>query len=223
MIRFTLVLLTLLPSVALAAADPDPTEQAAIDAVAKLGGKAAVNAQLDAVARVEVRLKTATDATLVKLGKLPSVGAITIDDATKCTEKGFAALKELPDLQELVLSKSAVGDRAAAAIAGVRPLQVLYLGESKVTDAGLAGFKTLKNLRVLDLYKTGVTDKGLAHLSTLAKLEDLNLSGTKVTDKGVPALKGLTALKLVRLNGTNVTREGVSVLEAALPKATVRW
>lgn len=204
----------------LSAADPvDET----IAAVKKLGGTAVVDDRLDQEAPVAVTFPVGTDALLVSLSKLPSVGGITFDDSGKCTEAGFAVLKELPDLQKLVLGKCAVTDKAAAAIATVRPLQLLYLGESRITDEGLAGFRNLKHLKVLDLYKTKVTDKGLKHLTGLKKLEELNLSGTKVSDAGVESLKELTGLKLLRLNNTNVTRDGVTKLEAALPKATVRW
>jgi Leucine-rich repeat (LRR) protein len=210
----------LLTATSLSAADPvDET----IAAVKKLGGHAVVDDRLDPEAPVSVTFPTGTDALLVSLSKLPSVGGITFDDSGKCTETGFAALRELPDLQKLVLGKCTVTDKAAAVIATVRTLQLLYLGESKITDEGLAGFKKLKHLKVLDLYRTKVTDKGLTHLTGLVKLEELNLSGTKVSDAGVESLKELKALKLVRLNNTNVTREGVTRLEAALPKATVRW
>lgn len=201
----------------------DPAAEEAIVAVKKLGGKAVVDDRLDEIAPVSAMLPTGSDALLVSLSKHPSIGGITFEDASKCTEAGFAALKELPDLQKLVLGKCTVTDKAAAVIATIRPLQLLYLGEAKLTDDGLTGFKTLKHLKVLDLYKTKVTDKGLTHLIGLAKLEELNLSGTKVSDAGVESLKELKALKLVRLNNTAVTREGVTKLEAALPKATVRW
>lgn len=201
----------------------DPAVAETIAAVKKLGGMAVVDDRLDEAAPVAVVFPTGTDALLIQLSKLPSVGGITFDDSAKCTEAGFAALKELPDLQKLVLGKCTVTDKSAAAIATVRPLQLLYLGEAKLTDDGLTGFKNLKHLKVLDLFKTKITDKGLAHLTGLAKLEELNLSGTKVSDAGVESLKELKALKLLRLNNTNVTREGVTKLEAALPKATVRW
>src|SRR5437868_5831865 len=120
-----LIVPLLLTTTPLAAADPAVEE--AIAAVKKLGGKAVVDDRLDETAPVSATFPTGTDALLVSLSKLPSVGGITFDDSGKCTDAGVESLKEL---------------------------------------------------------------------------------------------KGL---KLVRLNNTNVTREGVTRLEAALPKATVRW
>ena len=204
-------------------AEPSAEEREVLAAVARLGGAGKLDATLGPTARVDVTVKSATDATLFALAKLPNVGAITIGDATRCTEKGYDALRELPDLQRLVLSKSAVNDRAAAVVGSIRPLQELYLGEARLTDAGLAAFKGRKHLRVLDLYRTAVTDKGVEVLATIKTLEDLNLSGTRITDKSIDLLAGLPSLKLVRLNGTGVTRAGVTRLEMSLPKATVRW
>jgi hypothetical protein len=213
----------LLLSALLASAAEDPAVAEAIAAVKKLGGMAVVDDRLDEIAPVSVMVSTGSDALLIQLSKLPSVGGITFEDSSKCTETGFAALKELPDLQKLSLGKNTVSDKSAASIATVRTLQLLYLGEARITDEGLTGFKNLKHLKALDLYKTKVTDRGLTHLTGLAKLEELNLSGTKVSDGGIESLKELKGLKLLRLNNTNVTREGVTKLEAALPKATVRW
>lgn len=219
-------MLRVLASLVLTAGPPaaaDPAVEQAIAAVNKLGGNAVEDPRLDPEAPVAATFPTGSDALLRSLSKQPSVGDITFEDAGRCTEAGFAALRELPDLQKLTLGKCHLTDKSAAAIAAVRPLRVLFLGEAKFTDAGLAGFKTMTNLKVLDFYKSTVTDKGLKHLTGLVKLEELNLSGTKVTDAGLDALAELKGLKLLRLNNTAVTRAGVTKLEAALPNATVRW
>ncbi|OWK36527.1 hypothetical protein [Fimbriiglobus ruber] len=208
---------------AVAAAQKDGLDLMTRATMVKIGATAEVDKTLDKEARLAVKMPTATNADLLALCKLQEVGAITIDDATKCTEKGFEALKELPDLQRLVLSRSIVGDKEGAVIGSIRTLQVVYLGESRISDAGLAGFAKNKNLQALDLLNTKVTDKGLAHLAHMTKLEDLNLAGTRVSDAGITHLKGMTGLKLLRLNNSNVTRAGVTELEQALPKATVRW
>lgn len=220
-IAITLAALALLAAPAFA--EPDPLEQQAIDIAAKLGGKAVVDVKLEESARVAIMLDFATDPMLLLLCKQPCIGGIVIDDASKCTEKGYVALKELPNLQKLVLGKSAITDKGIAAVGSIRPIQLLYLGEAKISDTGLAGLVKMKNLHTLDLYEAKITDKGLPHLAALVKLEELNLSGTKVTDKGIETLATLVNLKLLRLNRTDVTRTGVSKLETALPKATIRW
>ena len=102
-----LALLLLIPVAPLGAAPPPPdaAEERAIALAVELGGTAKVDDKLDEMARVAVKLPAAGDVALRRLCKMPSVGAVEIFDATKCTEAGFASLKELPDLQSLVLGK----------------------------------------------------------------------------------------------------------------------
>jgi len=201
----------------------DPMEEDALKLIRQLGGKGAVDDRLDAGAQVSATFETGSDTLLTNLSKFPAIGSITLNDSSKCTEKGFASLKELPNLQKLVLGKCTVTDKSSLILGSIKPIGLLYLGESKITDAGLVGYGKLKHLKVLDLYETKITDKGLAHLVGMPKIEELNLSGTKVTDRGIVHLKELKTLKLLRLNRTDVTRDGISNLEKELPKATIRW
>ena len=207
-----------------AAPKADPIEQQAIALAEELGGSARVDEKLDEIARVAVKLPEASDAVLRRLCKMPSVGAVEILDATKCSEVGFASLKELPDLQTLVLGKCPLNEKQAAAIGTLRSLNVLFLGESKLGDGTFAGFKKLVNLKTLDVSDSHITDKSAAVLLGMKKLEVLNLSKTKFADDGVMELKALENLKLLKLNQTNVTRKGIDALEEARGKAlTVRW
>ena len=208
------------------AADPkaDESEQKAMDLAVELGGSAKLDEKLDESARVAVKFPVGNDAALRKLGKMPNVGAVEILDATKCTEAGFASLKELPDLQNLVLGKCPVNAKQAAAIGTLRSLNVLFLGESKLTDATFLHFKKLDDLKVLDVSGAALTDKSASVMLGFKKLEELNLSKTKFGDAGVTELKDLKNLRLLRLNQTNVTRKGIDAIEAARGKdLTVRW
>jgi hypothetical protein len=199
------------------AADPDPRT---LTAVKSLNGTADVDKTLRADAPLAVKFDAATDATFARLCKHPHVGAITVTDATKLTDKGLGDLRELPALQKLVLQASVVNDKTLAEIGRMRSLKLLYLGNSKLTDAGLAKLKDLDDITHLDLFETAVTNSGLAALGELANLEDLNLSGTKVTD--VTALKACKKLTTLKLTRTDVTAKSVTDLEAALPKLIVR-
>ena len=206
------------------ASKADSVEDKAIALAEQLGGSAKVDEKLDEIARVAVKLPTANDAALRRLCKMPSVGAVEIFDATKCTDVGFASLKELPDLQKLVLGKCPLNEKQAAAIGTLRSLNVLFLGESKLGDAAFEGFKKLVNLKLLDVSDSRLTDRSAEVLLGMKKLEELNLSKTKFADDGVKALKALENLKLLKLNQTNVTRKGIDAIEEARGKAlTVRW
>lgn len=191
--------------------------------VVKLGGTAKVDPALDEIARVSATFAAATDAVVFQLVKLPEVGAIRIDDATKLTDKGLAALKELPDLQRLQLGKCPLTDAKAAALGTLRTLDTLHVGSSGLTDLGLAGMKKLVNLKSLDLLDAAITDKAVPTLLLFKKLEELSLAGTKFTDKGVPELAPLEKLKTLKLQNTAVTRKGIDAIEKALPKLTVRY
>ncbi|MGL6095514.1 MAG: hypothetical protein ACRC7O_06925 [Fimbriiglobus sp.] len=206
-----------------AAGPPDDIEKAVIAGAEKLGGAAEIDPALDEIARVLVKFDRADDNDLIGLSKLPSVGGIEIFDGSKCTTKGLAALKDLPDLQKLVLGKCPLGDTAATAISGIKPLRVVYLGESKITDAGVAALAKLKDLRNLDVYDTRATDHGLAALADHEMLEELNVSGTRVTDAGIMKLKAVKTLKVLRAVRTHVTRNGADALEKEIKGLTVRF
>lgn len=201
----------------------DEAEDQAIAAAEKAGGSAQVDKKLEEGARVAVALEQATDAKLLSLAKQPAIGSLSIEDASRCTPVGYAALRELPNLQKLILGKSAASDKSVAAIGTIKPIQILYLGESKVTDAGLAGLKAMKFLRVLDLYDTKVSDKGLAALAALPAIEEINLAGTAISDKGILVFKDTKTLKLLKTNRTGVSAAGARELETQKPGLTVRY
>ena len=68
-------------------------------------------------------------------------------------------------------------------------LQFLILRATKVTGLGLEHLKGLTNLQELDLQSTSVTDAGLEHLKGLTELQRLWLKGTNVTAEGVKKLQ----------------------------------
>jgi hypothetical protein len=202
----------------------DELEELTITGVLALKGEAKLDEKLDEIARVAVNFEKATDADLVQLAKLPAIGSLTIFDATKITDKGYAVLKELPDLQKLILGKASMTAPAAAAIGTLRTLDTLAINESRLSDAGLEGLKKLVNLRVLVITDAPLTDRAVPTLLGFKKLEELNLSGSKLSDTGLLMLKGLEKLTELRLVRTNITRKGVDALEEARGKSlTIRW
>jgi hypothetical protein len=204
----------------LLAAPPKPTEAEAeaIAAITKLGGTAEVDKSLDEQARLSVTFEKPTDAAVLALVKLPTVGAVDFRDGSKVTEKGFAALKELPDLQKLFVGKGTVSGVEAEAIGSLRTLGVLVLAGCNLTDAEVAQFKKLKNLTTLDLMDTAASNKCVDTLLLLANLEQVNLAGTKVADDGVKQLLALPKLKLLQLNNTKVTAGAIDEMEEELKK-----
>ncbi|MGL6076893.1 MAG: hypothetical protein ACRC8S_22285 [Fimbriiglobus sp.] len=190
--------------------------------IKKLGGEAIVDSQLEAGAQVNATFPLATDAILTTVAKMPAVGSITIEDASKITERGFGFLRELPNLQKLKLTRGLLGEKSGAAISNLRHVSELYLGECRTNETTFSQFKKLKELKSLDLFDTRVTDKSLVFLAELPKVTNLNVSGSPITDKGLLELKDTKTLKIVKATRTNITAAGAKALEEAIPGLAVR-
>jgi Leucine-rich repeat (LRR) protein len=200
-------------------ADATPTadEKKAIALVAKAGGKAEIDPKLPEAARVSAKFESASDAALVSLKKAPQLGALDVYDATRCTEKGFAALKELPNLRKLSLGKSAMTLPRAKAIGQCKELRRLYLAGCGLTDAQLAALKPLTLLEWLDVSDNPITDKGMATVKALERLQQLYLDKTGITDRGLMELKGLDGLRRLSVGDTKVTADAAEKFADEMP------
>ena len=119
---------------------PKPTQEEAVAAIEKLGGKVEVDENNDVVN--------------VNLG------------GTKITDAGLVYLKGMQKLKVLGLSGSKITDAGMAHLKGLTKLEGLDLKGTKVTDAGLAhlNLKGLRNLGYLVLGNTYVTAAGIKKL-----------------------------------------------------------
>ena len=209
---------------ATAADTPTAEEKKSIDLIVKAGGKATIDPKLPDAARVSAKFEAATDGTLAALKKAPNVGALDVFNATRCTEKGFAALAEVPHLRKLTLGKSAMTPPRVAAIGQCTELRWLTLLSSGLSDAELVGLKTLTSLESLDISDNPqVTDKGMATVKTLERLQVLYLGKTGLTDRGLAELKGLDGLRTLNVVGTKVTGDAAEKFADEMPNLrTVR-
>jgi hypothetical protein len=228
-VRFTLTGMFALALITTALAQPaDKTpsadEKKAIDLVVKAGGKAEIDPKLSAAARVSAKFESVTSADLVNLKKAPQIGALDVFDATQCTNAGFVALKELPNLRKLTLGKSNISAANTVAIAQLKELRVLYLPGSGLSDTELATLKTLTFLEALDISDNPqVTDAGMATVKTQERLQVLYLAKTSITDKGLLALKPLDGLRSLNVVGTKVTGDAADKFADEMPNLrTVR-
>jgi len=89
------------------------------------------------------------------------------------------------------LSRTAVTDHSAAAIAAMKHLQVLRLVDTRLTDATLFRLDTLSQLESLDVYGTHITPAALPTIAKLPKLSHLYAGRTGILPgRSVP--EGLT-------------------------------
>lgn len=216
-------LFVVLTSITAAAVDkPTTEEKAAIDYVTRVGGKATLDSGLSPEARVSAKFEAVSDAILNSLKKYSRIGAIETFDASRCTEKGFAALKELPHLRKLVLGKAALTPAAINAIAQCTELRTLAMVNAGVTDAELAALKPLTLLEHLTLSNNSrVTDKGMAAIKGFDRLQALYLSNTSITDKGLMELKALDGLRILHVGGSGVTADAAEKFPDDMPNLRV--
>jgi hypothetical protein len=139
-----------------------------------------------------------TDATVARLKEFDHLYSLNLSGCGRITEKGLAALADLPELEELFLD----GTESPA---------------PQVTDQTLDVLRHLRRLRTLSLAKTQITDAGIAKLVALQDLRFLDLEATQVSDASIPTLMKLPKLKDVILVQTNVTARGVTRLQLARP------
>jgi hypothetical protein len=218
--RLSLATLFALGLISTAAAQPTPTadEKKAIDLVAKADGKAEIDSKLPTAARLSVTFDSPNDAALLSLKKAPQVGSVSITDATRCTDRGFAALKGLPHLHKLVVGKSQLSSPAVSAIGQCKELRSLYLGDAGLSDAELVGLKKLTLLESLDISNNPqVSDKGMVHVKALERLRSLYLGNTSITDKGLAELKPLDGLRTLNVVGTKVTGDAAERFADDMP------
>jgi hypothetical protein len=196
---------------------PTDDEKKAISAVVAAGGKAEIDPKLPAAARVSAKFESATDTTLANLKKVTHLGALDVFDATRCTEKGLAALKDLPNLRKLTLGKSEMTAARVNAIGQCTELRTLYLSGCGLSDADLVSLKKLTLLESLDISDNPVTDKGMATVKTLERLQVLYLGKTNLTDKGLMELKPLEGLRSLNVVGTKVTGDAAEAFADEMP------
>jgi hypothetical protein len=95
-------------------------------------------------------------------------------------------------------------------------VQILLLSRTKMTDAGIPHLLACRQLRYLSLVKIPLSDEGIAQLTQLKQIETLTLDGTAITDASVEHLTKLPKLKWISILDTSITDEGYLRLQAAL-------
>jgi hypothetical protein len=208
-----------------AADTPTADEKAVIEAIEKLGGKAEIDSRLSSEARVSAKFDKITDGILTSLKKHPQVGAVEAFDATACSEKGFAVLKDLPNLRKLVIRGGQVSAGMANAVGQCKELRHLWLVSCGVTDDELVAMKKLTLLEHLSLSSNPkITDKGMATVKGFERLQVLYLNNIPLTDKGLRELKSLDGLRSLSVKGTNVTSDAAEKFPDDMPNLLkVTW
>jgi RNA polymerase sigma factor (sigma-70 family) len=173
--------------------------------------------------------------TLIAEIKKLSIPGLAIE-SVEFTDDDLAELKELADLQILILRNVGINDAGLKHLTSLKALKRVTLEGTKATDGGLEQLQELKGLKIVQLGGEQFTDKAGAALKQLPTLTSVRLSNTKITAKGIeelgglsdletldlmggytdddlPSLKKIGKLKTLRLHRTKVTDKGMDVLK----------
>ncbi len=165
-------------------------------------------------------VKLITDANMVHVGKLKKLETLRVHrligsagfahfanlkklkilNAPNCinlTDSGLTCVKQMPQLENLVICATKIGDSSMAHLKGRTGLRLLNITRTKVSDAGFAKLKNLKNLN------------------------KLFISYTNLTDASVPIIKGFTHLNTLYMQGTKISKAGKDEIAAALKGARI--
>ena len=139
-----------------------------------------------------------TDAGLASLVKLhPKLRRLNLGEARHITDKGFASLARLTQLEDLTVRHARITDQGIAHLSRLR-LSKLTLRFSGVTDAAMPVLAKMSTLEHLDLFGARkVTDTGVTQLAALRNLKTLNVGLTQgVTDRTMTELAKLPLMSL---------------------------
>lgn len=220
--RFLIAILFVGSMTVFAADKPTAEEKAAMDYITQNRGVATLDSRLAPEARVHAKFEVVSDGILAGLKKYPQIGGIDSFDAYRCTDKGFAALKDLPHLRKLSLGKSNMTPASMAAIGQYADLHYLGLVNAGVTNVLLESLAKLTRLEHLILSDNRrITDKGLQTVKGFDRLQELYLSNTSITDKGLMELKVLDGLRILNVGGTGVTADAAEKFPDDMPNLRV--
>ncbi len=117
------------------------------------------------------------------------------------TGADLAELREVPDLEVLLLRAVKVGDADLKALECLKALHTLGLEETAVTAAGLKRLEGLPALTTLRLAGLEIADRAMGELRYLPRLKSLRLSDSGVGARGLAVLRDLSHLEALELDG----------------------
>jgi hypothetical protein len=198
----------------------EPTDQVA--RLEKAGATVTVDDSLPEAARLRVTFGKLDDKGAAALQKATQIATLTVEDASKLTDRSMALIGRLTNLRELSLFQAGITNAGMAHLKGLKELRKLYLVEAtKVFDSGVASLKGHAKLEELDLSETSITNLAAATFKTFPALKLLAVNKTKFGDAGAAQLKDLKELKRLEAVNTELSVKGAMTLESALPKIRI--
>jgi thiol-disulfide isomerase/thioredoxin/Leucine-rich repeat (LRR) protein len=136
---------------------------------------------------------------LASIARIQSLRGLHFTSGIPIAPESLAHLAQLPQLEELNISGSALTDHSVKHLASIESLQSVWIQHAPITDAGLAEIAMLPRLSRLVLSSKGITWAGLnslAKCSSLSRLDISQIGSDPTTLEPLAMLKGLTWLSL---------------------------
>jgi hypothetical protein len=153
------------------------------------------------------------DASAAALLGAPHMRIVRLD-GTPITDAALAGAPS-PELSELYVSRTVVGDRGLAMLGGVPHLAALGVGHTQIGEATFERIGKLGELHTLVLSDIRVPPEALTRLAGLRLLERLYLDQTHASDLTLAVLAPLhETLRVLHLEGSDVSEEGLAALRA---------
>lgn len=159
--------------------------------------------------------------------------------STRLDDSKPGVFRDWPNLEEVNLACTQVGDETVAAVCQNPKVKLLNLTKTQITSQALKSIRAAKNLehldiaycdgltcpevklleplarlRYLNLAKSGLRDKDLGVLAEMISLESLSVGHNAITDDGVRRLRSLPRLRSLSIVGTKVSMELLSELKS---------
>ncbi len=142
---------------------------------------------------------------------------LVIEGQRMVDQDALAYLKDLPDLEAVMIDKMKLRDRDLSHFRNLSKLRYLHFHDGTLDRIEQAdSFAFLSKCPELDdlcLSGRGFGDEAAVHLRELTRLRRLFLSDTAIGDDALVHLTGMTELDVLRLENTNVGDAGLAHLE----------
>lgn len=193
---------------------------AEIQKLEKAGATVRVDNDLVDGARLRVSFAALDDKAVVALRGATHIGSLTIEDASRLTDRSMAIVGTLTGLQELNLGRPGITSTGMSHLKNLKELRKLYLLQAtKVYDSGVAYLKDLEHLEELDLSGSAITNSAASTFKGLSSLKLIAVPKTKFGDAGAAELKDMSGLKTLE---ADISVNAAMALEAAIPGIKVQ-
>jgi Leucine-rich repeat (LRR) protein len=158
---------------------------------------------------------------LKHFNKFPHLAVLSLHNTTVRNEN-LKYLMVCPELSNLRLSDTPTDERGCAEIARLPKLRSLDISKSAINDKAMAALYPLHNtLQYLDISRCDISDVGLKAVGKLEHLENLCLRTARIpatSAKSIQSLQGLKALRSIAFDSANIQDDVLESLSKNLPQ-----